>query len=242
MFAALFAFVLVTTCAAKEIPSYIRVCGRQDANYAECVKENINNMRPKICTGMPELDIPAVEPINVDKIVIYDLDNLKLSIMDGKITGFCDFEVETVTISPDKMSMEFEVLFEHLNLDSMYDFDIHVLVQLANKGKVHIATDKVKGKVVIDFKEATKDNVKQIYVGKTNTKLDINTFVYEFDDSEKDLVQLHEVMRNTISENENDILKKVRPALEQIVSKTLLSLVNKITVNRFEELFPDQAP
>ncbi|KAL0101146.1 hypothetical protein PUN28_018773 [Cardiocondyla obscurior] len=140
------------------------------------------------------------------------------------------------------MSMEFEVLFEHLNLDSMYDFDIHVLVQLANKGKVHIATDKVKGKVVIDFKEATKDNVKQIYVGKTNTKLDINTFVYEFDDSEKDLVQLHEVMRNTISENENDILKKVRPALEQIVSKTLLSLVNKITVNRFEELFPDQAP
>jgi len=48
--------------------------------------DNINGVKDKICAGISEFNISPIEPISIDKIVIYDTDNLKLFLKDVKIS------------------------------------------------------------------------------------------------------------------------------------------------------------
>jgi len=121
------------------IASYIHVCGRNDPNYNQCFMDNINNVISKICTeGMPEFNIPPVEPVIIDKIVIFDTNNLKLYIQNSKISGFCDSVLTSFYMSPEKHHFEFNFIMKHLNMDTIYNFDVRLLVQLAHKGLAHI--------------------------------------------------------------------------------------------------------
>ncbi|XP_071555953.1 uncharacterized protein [Temnothorax nylanderi] len=242
MFAAIFAFVFVTAYAADEIPSYIHVCGVKDPNYTECFVDNINRVLGKLClTGIPEFNVLPIEPLIVEEIVVYDTDQLKLNLKDSKVRGICDFDITSSHTIPETY-LNFNFILKHLTMNSTYNFDIRVLVSLANKGLVHISADDVEGELTVELKTVTKGGKTQIYAAKITTNLDFKTFNYEFDDSEKDLVQLHEVMRNTISESEKDIVIKVKPKLEEIVSKLAMSVINNISYNRYDQLFPAETP
>lgn len=52
------------------LPIFFR--GFEEPNYDQCVSNSINNIKKKICTGMPELNIPPNELIIIDKLIIYD--------------------------------------------------------------------------------------------------------------------------------------------------------------------------
>ncbi|XP_012054712.1 PREDICTED: uncharacterized protein LOC105617768 [Atta cephalotes] len=241
MFTTLFAFMLVTVYAAEEIPSYIHVCGRNNPNYSQCIVNNTNNIKNKICMGIPELNVAPIEPMNIDEIVIYNIDNLKLSVKKSKIRGFCDFIINSLQVSSDKLHFDLDLILKHLDMESVYDFDIRILVPLANKGLIHVSTDNLEMKITVDFKEEIKNGKTEIYVSKVKTILNIKMFKYKFDDSEKDLVQLHEALTNIINENEKDIFIKVKPALEEAVSKLVITVINNVVRNRFEQLFPNEA-
>jgi len=94
----------------------------------------------------------------------------------------------------------------------------------------------------VHLKEVTKNDKKQLYILKTITAFYIEKFNYEFDESEKNLVQLLEVIRQVVSENEKEIVKIVTPALEEVVSNLTISVANKVVHNRYEQLFPEETP
>ncbi|XP_011879802.1 PREDICTED: uncharacterized protein LOC105568606 isoform X2 [Vollenhovia emeryi] len=244
MITAFFILVVVTAYAAEDIPSYVHVCGRKDPNYDQCMLDNINNVKPLVCSGMPELNVSPIEPVIVDKMVIFDTNNLKLILEDTKMFGICNFDIQSFNMSLDKLHFDLTFVLKHFNMDIVYDIDIRLLVSLANKGIVHITADDVSGKISVQLKEVTKNGKTEIYVSKASTNFDIldTKFTYEFDDSEKDLVQLHQVIRNTISENEREIMSIIKPILEENVSKLVIGVVNNVTYNRFYQLFPDEAP
>jgi len=100
--------------------------------------DNINNVKTKICSGIPEFNIPPNEQLTIDKIVIYDTDNLKFSLQDLKLAGFCDFDVTSFYMSPEKQQFEFDFILKHINTDALYYIDIRLLVRLSHKGLVHI--------------------------------------------------------------------------------------------------------
>ncbi|XP_011705245.1 PREDICTED: uncharacterized protein LOC105460489, partial [Wasmannia auropunctata] len=123
------------------IASYIHVCGRKNPNFNKCLLDSINIAKAKVCTGMPEFDISPNEPLTVDKIVMYNTNNLKLNFEDVKVRGFCNFEVKSINTSSDRLHFEIDVVEKRIQLASKYDFDIRILVSLANKGLIHAISD-----------------------------------------------------------------------------------------------------
>ncbi|XP_036144284.1 uncharacterized protein LOC118646098 [Monomorium pharaonis] len=241
MFAIFFTFMFVTAYAANEIPSYIHICGRKDSNYSQCFADNTNSVKSYICTGIPELNLPPQEPIIIDKIDVFDTDNLKLSVKNSKIKGFCNFDVTSLNVSSDRLHFEIGGIIKNLSMDSVYNFDIRLLVSLANEGLIHFTSDNVYGKISVDAKEVMKNGKKQLYLSKVNSILNIKKFNYEFDESEKNLNQLHEVFTKIINDNSQEIINIITPKLEETLSKLFIFVFNTIVYNRFEQLFPDEA-
>lgn len=49
---------------------FLKICHRNDPNLNECVKQSVNSLRPYLKTGIPELQIPPCEPLQVPQIEI----------------------------------------------------------------------------------------------------------------------------------------------------------------------------
>ncbi|XP_011171038.1 uncharacterized protein LOC105203822 [Solenopsis invicta] len=244
MFALFFAFVFVTAAyAANDIPFYIRLCGRNSPNdvYGQCIKDNINNVKNTICSqGLPEFNVSPLEPIIIDKIVVYDRDSLKLIVTDAKVRDFCDLDITFINVHGDKLRFEAGALIKHITVDATYDFDIQLLVSLAHKGLIHVTTDDLGVKLEVQLKEVTKNNKTQMYISKTKSQIDITKYTFQFDDEKEGLGQLHDILTKTINDNAKEIINKIKPSLELALSKTFMSVYNKVIYNRFEQLFPDE--
>ncbi|XP_071645963.1 uncharacterized protein [Temnothorax longispinosus] len=243
MFVALLVFALVTAHVTATLPSYLRPCGRKDPNYDQCIRNSAELLKDKICTGMPELNLPPNEPLIIDKLVVYDTANVKLHLSDVKVYGICDFVINSVHANPDKLHYDFNVNVKALRFDAMYDFNIHILLtQIAHKGILHVTSDNLGVKLGVDYKSTIKNGKTSGYTSKVNLNLNIKTFNFKFDEKEKELVNLHKIFSNIISVNQEEIIKTVKPALEEELSKRVISIFNRVfdRIN-FEELFPERA-
>lgn len=88
---------------------------------------------------------------------------------------------------------------------------------------------------------AIKNGEEHVYAAKVNTNINITTIKYDFDESEKDLVQLRQAIRNIVNSNTQDIIDKVKPIIEENISKVIISIVNSIGRSNYKKLFPDKA-
>ncbi|KAL0101153.1 hypothetical protein PUN28_018778 [Cardiocondyla obscurior] len=140
MFASVFVFALVTAYVAAEIPSYIQVCGRKDPNLDKCILQNIENLKDKICEGIPELNIHSNNPLLLDELAIFDSPENKLFIKDTKVIGLCNFVINFFHIDIDKLHFDVDLLFKNIQINGTYDLNLRVVVPIAHKAEIHIST------------------------------------------------------------------------------------------------------
>ncbi|CAL1681949.1 unnamed protein product [Lasius platythorax] len=241
MFAAIFTFALLAAYVAAEIPSYINVCGRKDPNLDQCIVDNVNNLKSKICEGIPELDIPPNDPLILDKLVISDTTNNKLFMRNTKISGLCNFVINSFHSDIDKLHFDVKISFGLLQLNSTYDFDVRIVVPIAQKGLVYITTNNVEADVGIDMKVTTKGGKRYMYMSQIKINLDIKEYDAKYDLNEREFGQLNQIINNFIGNNQDEIIKSIKPAIEEVVSKRILLVSNDIVKHfTYEELFPDR--
>ncbi|KAL6428586.1 hypothetical protein ACFW04_007900 [Cataglyphis niger] len=242
MYATIFTLALITAQVAAEIPSYINVCGRRDPNLDQCIINNVNNLKSKICEGIPELNIPPSDPIVIDELVISNTTNTKIFLRDTKMKGLCDFDIKFFHFDLNTLHFDVNLSFGLMQMNSTYDFDVHILVPLAHKGQVYITTDNVDAQGAIDLKVATKGGKRYMYMSKIKLNLDIKGYNAKYDElNERELSQLNEIINNFIGNNQEEVIKSFKPVLEEVISKRILLVSNDIVKHfTYEELFPDR--
>ncbi|XP_070156788.1 putative beta-carotene-binding protein [Polyergus mexicanus] len=223
------------------IASYINVCGRRDPNLNQCIINNVNNLKSKICEGIPELDIPSNDPVVIDELVISDTANTKIYLRDIKVGGLCDFIIKFFHFDLNTLHFNGNISFGLIRANATYDFDVRILVPIAHKGQVYITTDKIDAQVDIDLKVITKAGKKYMYLSKMKLNIDIHGYNAKYDVNERDIGQLTEIINNFIGNNQEEVIKSFKPVLEEVISKRILMVANDIVKHfTYEELFPDR--
>lgn len=106
---------------------------------------------------------------------------------------------------------------------------------------IKLIVDNLDAKIQLDLKRIIKNGKTHVYTSKMNLNLDLKTFDHEFDEKEKELVNVHQIFNDIVNNNEEEILRKVKPVIEEKISTRIISVFNKLLrQNYFEELFPEQ--
>lgn len=101
--------------------------------------------------------------------------------------------------------------------------------------------DNVETKAEIDMKLTTKDSKRYIYISKLNLNIDLKKYNAEFDLNKTELGQFYEIINNLFGNNQDEIIKILKPVLEEAISKYIVSISNDIVKHfTYEELFPDR--
>ncbi|CAH0600254.1 unnamed protein product [Chrysodeixis includens] len=178
---------------AKVTPDYFPKCKRSDPQLDKCVLDAIENMRPFIKQGIPEVNIPPLDPFTVPTLKLdRTAPNLRLkaTVKHAKAYGGSDFKIEKLKFNlNNKYVGEIKLVLPKLMVTANYDVKGSRLLTLDINGKGRLlgnftgVTVHAKGSA----KPITKDGVEYLQADKIITKVRINNAQVEFADTERPL-------------------------------------------------------
>ncbi|RZC39115.1 circadian clock-controlled protein [Asbolus verrucosus] len=111
--------------------SYIHVCKSTEANLTNCIINSVNLLRPKLQEGIPELNVPPIEPLLLDEVKLRSgPSNAKINanITNIKVWGPSSFEILEIKPNLPKAKFAFKAMIPHLYFEGDYDIDMKILV------------------------------------------------------------------------------------------------------------------
>lgn len=90
------------------------------------------------------------------------------------------------------------------------------------------------------MKIVTKGGKRYLYLAKIKMNLDIKGYKARYDLDEKESNQLRDIIRNFLGNNQQEIIKSLKPTIEEQISKRIISIANSILKHfTYEELYSE---
>ncbi|XP_053600367.1 circadian clock-controlled protein daywake-like [Plodia interpunctella] len=229
----LFGLFCVTTCEEEFLPSYITPCKLEDKELADCVREQIKISLPHFTKGVPEFNVPSIDPVKLDDIKI-DGNGLVLTFTQAAMHGLSKSELTDLRVKIGDSDEDFKLAFKgNLSLTAKYEVDGRILIlPIQGKGDAFVYAQGVE--VEINSKLShVKD--KQ---NRTHFKLITPSYNYTIERTTFDLKnlfngnkQLADTTIQFANENWRQLMDDLAPpAIKQIV-RTCVKAINKFFSN-----------
>ncbi|KAI5714070.1 hypothetical protein M8J76_010533 [Diaphorina citri] len=229
----------VASPVQKELPSFVHACSRHDADVEACIRQNIEEIKPRLKDGIPELNVPKLEPLFIKELVAADHQVLKISTKDLYVYGPSDFHLGQMHIDPDSHVFKFDVSFPHLRLDGKYTVDGKIIM-LQIKGNGNLTGDiyDIKANVTMHGDKMEKDGVNVYHFSDMSIKLKVHKGKIHLSNLFNGDKQLGEMINAAINQNFDAFMKELSPIVEKSLDKFLLGAADGIAESfPFDSLF-----
>lgn len=78
---------------------YIKVCRSADPKVEQCINSSIEAIRPKLLKGIPELDVPPLEPLLLNQVSLVrgpDGAKIEATVRNIRVHGPGDFVITSL--------------------------------------------------------------------------------------------------------------------------------------------------
>ncbi|XP_030022925.1 protein takeout [Manduca sexta] len=228
---------------AADIPSYIKVCQRNDPNVDKCIINSVDQLRPKMINGIPELNVPGIEPLSLGQIALArGPQGAKLTavVNDVKVTGPSNFIIEELKSDLDNNRFDFKLLLPKLDFNGKYKMDIQVLLlRLQGRGNITGTFKDYACNVTMRGHKETRGEDEYLQFDPFKVKLRVGqSSIYLTNLFDGDPV-LGPATNRVINENSQVFLQEISPVLERSLADLFTEMANKITSKfTYKELFP----
>ncbi|KYN02900.1 Circadian clock-controlled protein, partial [Cyphomyrmex costatus] len=220
---------------------FLHVCQTSDPHYEECIRESIEHMKPYLKTGVPEYNIPSLEPLILKKLTFAPTSSLQLEASEIVTRGASNFIIKKAKIDLDTLIVLVDVELPNIQVEGIYGIDGKLLLlPIRGSGPIHgnfsncIGACKIQIEKYLDEDGEEKMRIKdfklKISVGKGMIKLD-NLFGGE--------QALGDVINLAINNNFDIFLKELSPQIEKGLSDSFQDIASSIIQQfTFAQLFP----
>ncbi|CAB3220997.1 unnamed protein product [Arctia plantaginis] len=225
-------FVSVICAHAKVTPDYFLSCKRTDPQIDKCILDGINAMKPQIIAGIPEVDIPPLDPFTVPTLKLdRTAPNLRIkaTIKHGMAYGAENFKIEKLKVNlNNKYAAEVKLVIPKLKVT--VDYDIRgsqiLTLDISGKGK---AVLNLTGVTVIAKgigKSVIKDDVEFLQIDKIVTKVRLNNAHIDLVDSQSPVAASSAA--SFFNASPQVILDILNPLIEETSAKIIKAFGDKI--------------
>ncbi|XP_011498703.1 PREDICTED: putative beta-carotene-binding protein, partial [Ceratosolen solmsi marchali] len=222
---------------------YIKPCKRSDPQINACITNSIENLRDKLAKGIPELEAPAIEPLNLNQIRLLRGPTgarLDINVTGLQVFGPSTFKIRDLKVDVDDVTFTFKVGFNKLQFKGKYSIDARLLLlRLAGSGDLTGNFTGYESDVILHARKIYKNN--DVYLNFEKMKLTITigaAKVYLSNLFGGDPI-LGPASNEVLNANSGIFLDELRPVLETSLSDLFTNVANKITESfTYDELFP----
>lgn len=139
-----FILLLFFSSTTKKKASYIQICGRRNPALDKCIENSVNSLMPRLKNGLPELDVPPLEPLEMKEIKLAELDDFQAVATNCKLSGLSNFTLKSFVADFDKKMFKMELTFPKVIMESDYDVKAKIIVPINEKGPIKTITGKLQ--------------------------------------------------------------------------------------------------
>lgn len=237
----LLAVATTSMIAARNIPEFLHICQTRDPRYETCISESIEYLKPYLKSGVPEYNIPSLEPLKLKKLTFTPTSSIRVEAADIDAYGASNFEVKKAKLDFNTLVFLVDVALPNIRVEGRYGLDGKLLLlPIRGSGPMHgnfsncIGACKIQVAKYIDENGDEKlrimDFRMKVSVGNGTLKLD-NLFGGER--------ALGDIVNSAINNNFDLFLKELLPIVEKALSDAFQHIAGNIIQQfTFSQLFP----
>ncbi|XP_074114664.1 uncharacterized protein LOC141537529 [Cotesia typhae] len=235
-------FILLICLVSAEVPSYIPVCGRRNPNLNECIKNSVEKLRPKLREGIPELDVPPIDPLILnERLVVADTPDFKSGATNIKLYDAGSFEIRSLTVDFENKKVDINLFFRRMRSTGDYDVKAKIIVPVEATGPVENDASNIESNSTVMYKLVKTKKGQQVFFTSAITKLKIGDYKTKFVGNSETTTALSDAINSVVNGNKAEIIAAITPHIERAMSRKQLEIANQICKYfTFEELFPDR--
>ncbi|KAJ9577484.1 hypothetical protein L9F63_005985 [Diploptera punctata] len=224
-------------------PSYIHVCKRSDPQLENCIINSIESLRPYLLKGIPELQVPPIEPLRLPEVVVAQGGGIKAVGKDVDVGGPGSFIIKKLKLHeyPDKYEIDIGVDLPFLTFDGQYEVNGRLLVvPLNGKGPVHANATDCKADVVLHAQLVKRKNARYLHFNAMDIDLYIGNYYVKLENLFNGDRLLGDATNAALNENQKEFINYLKPIIETTVGNVILEIANRITQSfDFDTLLPE---
>ncbi|XP_049773902.1 protein takeout-like [Schistocerca nitens] len=232
----------VAVAVAGSIPSYIPVCKRNDPDINNCIKNAVEKLKPKLAEGIPELDVPKLEPLYIPQLTISPNQgqNIRAVGTNVRIHGASHFTITSITADIPKHEFSAAIKIPSLYFEADYDVDAKLLsITLKGRGPLTANATECSGDVVLKGQLVKKNGSPYLYFYNTEVSIDVKHVQVHLEGLFNGDKVLGEATNQALNENSGEFWPTIKPIAEQTIAEVLLGIANNITSHfTYDDLFP----
>ncbi|KAK4877836.1 hypothetical protein RN001_010342 [Aquatica leii] len=245
----LFVLIIVLTinhAFTKKLPPHFTVCSRNDPNLNECYCQAVQKVLALSTEPTPELFIPAIDPITLDKIEIplAQTNNFKFSqtLYDLKLHNLKEAKLNRceVNLGTDEFAIVSYSRTPSLRLLGNYHVNGKVLLLVVNgNGSFTVNFDDVYTVMNMTGTIVQKKGKEYIALKDLKVKFTPKNVTFKFDNLFNGNKQLDDTMNQLLNENWSTIYEEIGSVYEDIAASFLKNAIHQV-FNKipYDNLFP----
>ncbi|XP_075990709.1 uncharacterized protein LOC142986231 [Anticarsia gemmatalis] len=213
-------------------PDYFPVCKRSDPQVDKCVLDAIEAMRPQLKVGIPEVDIPPLDPFTVPTLKLdRTAPNLRLkaTVKNGRAYGGENFKIEKFKLNlNNKYAAEIKMTLPRLSVTADYDVRGSKILTLDISGKGKLAGNFTGITVIAKgiAKPTAKDGMEFLQIEKIVTKVRINNAQIAVDDTQRPVAATSAA--SFFNASPQVVLDILNPLIDETAAAVIKAFVNKV--------------
>lgn len=75
---------------------FLQICQTNNPQYETCISNSIEHLKPYLKKGVPEYNIPTLEPLKLKKLTFIPTSSIRVEASDIDAYGASNFEIKKV--------------------------------------------------------------------------------------------------------------------------------------------------
>ncbi|XP_045471922.1 uncharacterized protein LOC123678764 [Harmonia axyridis] len=230
--------------SAKDLPSYFPRCFRNDPKLNECLLKATETVKPFLIKGVPELNVPTIEPLVIPQIELEQGSqalNFKASLRNVTVHGLSSYKLDRFDFDVPNLQFFCGGHVEKLELEGKYKVTGKILIApIQGEGVFTATVGKTRMDVYQKVKEVTKKG--QIYIAPvhTNSSITVGNPKAKLDGLFNNNEELNKATNQVISDNIDVLFEDLKPVLEKVITDYLENILLAALEDQvpFAKLYP----
>nr|XP_023022119.1 uncharacterized protein LOC111510433 isoform X2 [Leptinotarsa decemlineata] len=230
---------LMGVALCKKLPSFLEICSRSDPKILECLHRNIDTLRPMFLEGVPELQIPSLNPLLIDTVTFGDDVGIKVEFTNLRIYQLNNFTIEKLDLDLDNFKLDLTLTFPRLRILA----DCHITgkflgLELDGRGPADGNYTDVRGHFKGEGSRINTNGKDYVNIDKTLVDMEIGKAHLYFDRIFGDQEDLNANTNKLINDNIKAFIKELKPVVAKIVEEFIGGITKRLFKKYpFDDLF-----
>ncbi|XP_037036850.1 uncharacterized protein LOC119074672 [Bradysia coprophila] len=228
-------YISSTVSAQGKSPEYIKQCRQSDPRLIECLKNSLHHLKPYLAQGIPEIEMPSVEPFLMDSLSLQltgGPQGYRVTLKNMEIFGASNYTVNSVKLSRNGAPFEASITIPRLSIRAKYTSSgVLIIIPASGQGDFDATLDGV----AVDLKGTVSNEIKS-----TGTYMHVESLVLNLN-VKKVRMNIAKVFKNNrilteatnlfLRENGLEVLKAMQPQLQKKLSAKFSGIANQLLLH-----------